>query len=413
MPNRVLSFIWGGIAAVMLLAFLFYPKIVIEASLRGISIWWDVLFPALLPFFVISDLMLGIGVVHFAGTLLDPLMRPLFRISGRGGFVMAMGFVAGYPVGARLAAQLRAKQELKRDEGERLVAFTTTADPIFLIGAVSIGFFHDPALALVLAVAHYLGAVIVGGIMRFHGKEAPTDMGEKNDKRNLLVRAIDAMRRAREEDARPFGQMFAEAVESALRLVFVVGGLVVFFCVFIDLLQKLGAIQWISSAAAIFLTLIGSDPGLAEALVNGLFEVTIGAQAASLAEVSYPQRAIVAAFVLSWAGLSVHAQVVSLLTNTGFRYWPFLFARLLHALISMLIVHLSWNALYPSAHAFTLRTAFHDTVTTALYEQSPFAFFFLMSAALSLLMAIVTLLSMFAAWIIKIVQRPGGQKHAK
>lgn len=413
MPNRVLSFIWGGIAAVMLLAFLFYPKIVIEASLRGISIWWDVLFPALLPFFVISDLMLGIGVVHFAGTLLDPLMRPLFRISGRGGFVMAMGFVAGYPVGARLAAQLRAKQELKRDEGERLVAFTTTADPIFLIGAVSIGFFHDPALALVLAVAHYLGAVIVGGIMRFHGKEAPTDMGEKNDKRNLLVRAIDAMRRAREEDARPFGQMFAEAVESALRLVFVVGGLVVFFCVFIDLLQKLGAIQWISSAAAIFLTLIGSDPGLAEALVNGLFEVTIGAQAASLAEVSYPQRAIVAAFVLSWAGLSVHAQVVSLLTNTGFRYWPFLFARLLHALISMLIVHLSWNALYPSPHAFTLRTAFHDTVTTALYEQSPFAFFFLMSAALSLLMAIVTLLSMFAAWIIKIVQRPGGQKHAK
>lgn len=413
MPNRVLSFIWGGIAAVMLLAFLFYPKIVIEASLRGISIWWDVLFPALLPFFVISDLMLGIGVVHFAGTLLDPLMRPLFRISGRGGFVMAMGFVAGYPVGARLAAQLRAKQELKRDEGERLVAFTTTADPIFLIGAVSIGFFHDPALALVLAVAHYLGAVIVGGIMRFHGKEAPTDMGEKNDKRNLLVRAIDAMRRAREEDARPFGQMFAEAVESALRLVFVVGGLVVFFCVFIDLLQKLGAIQWISSAAAIFLTLIGSDPGLAEALVNGLFEVTIGAQAASLAEVSYPQRAIVAAFVLSWAGLSVHAQVVSLLTNTGFRYWPFLFARLLHALISMLIVHLSWNALYPSAHAFTLRTAFHDTVTTALYEQSPFAFFFLMSAALSLLMAIVTLLSMFAAWTIKIVQRPGGQKHAK
>ena len=413
MPNRVLSFIWGGIAAVMLLAFLFYPKIVIEASLRGISIWWDVLFPALLPFFVISDLMLGIGVVHFAGTLLDPLMRPLFRISGRGGFVMAMGFVAGYPVGARLAAQLRAKQELKRDEGERLVAFTTTADPIFLIGAVSIGFFHDPALALVLAVAHYLGAVIVGGIMRFHGKEASTDMGEKNDKRNLLVRAIDAMRRAREEDARPFGQMFAEAVESALRLVFVVGGLVVFFCVFIDLLQKLGAIQWISSAAAIFLTLIGSDPGLAEALVNGLFEVTIGAQAASLAEVSYPQRAIVAAFVLSWAGLSVHAQVVSLLTNTGFRYWPFLFARLLHALISMLIVHLSWNALYPSAHAFTLRTAFHDTVTTALYEQSPFAFFFLMSAALSLLMAIVTLLSMFAAWIIKVVQRPGGQKHAK
>ena len=61
----------------MLLA---YPNAVIGASMRGILIWWDVLFPSLFPFLVLAELMLGFGIVHFFGSLLDPLMRPLFRL---------------------------------------------------------------------------------------------------------------------------------------------------------------------------------------------------------------------------------------------------------------------------------------------------------------------------------------------
>ncbi len=40
-------------------------------------------------------MILSFGIVHFFGTLLDPLMRPLFRVPGIGGFVMAMGFASG------------------------------------------------------------------------------------------------------------------------------------------------------------------------------------------------------------------------------------------------------------------------------------------------------------------------------
>ena len=149
-----------------------FPHVGFQAALRGVSIWWDVLFPALFPFFVISEIMLGFGIVHFFGTLLDPMMRPVFRIPGIGGFVMAMGFAAGYPVGAKLTSQLWEQKLVNREEGERLVAFTTSSDPIFLIGAVSIGFFHDASLAMILAVAHYGGSVLIGFMMRFHGRKS-------------------------------------------------------------------------------------------------------------------------------------------------------------------------------------------------------------------------------------------------
>ena len=92
------------ISVIVLMAL--FPEAALQSALRGLAIWWDVLFPSLFPFFVISEVLLGFGVVHLIGTLLDPMMRPLFRIPGAGGFVAAMGYVSGYPVGAKLTAKL-------------------------------------------------------------------------------------------------------------------------------------------------------------------------------------------------------------------------------------------------------------------------------------------------------------------
>ena len=45
---------------------------------------------------------MGMGVVHFIGVLMEPLMRPLFNVPGTGAFVLAMGIASGYPLGAAL-----------------------------------------------------------------------------------------------------------------------------------------------------------------------------------------------------------------------------------------------------------------------------------------------------------------------
>lgn len=68
----LLGFILAGCMLLMLL----HPEASLAAALRGLAIWWDVLFPSLFPFFVISEIMLGLGIVHLFGALLDPLMRP-------------------------------------------------------------------------------------------------------------------------------------------------------------------------------------------------------------------------------------------------------------------------------------------------------------------------------------------------
>lgn len=316
----------------------------LTASLRGVSVWWEVLFPALFPFFVLSELLLGFGIVHLAGTLLDPFMRPLFRLPGVGGFIVAMGFVSGYPVGARLSSRLMEQRLLTRNQGERLVAMTTTSDPIFLIGAVCIGFFGSLQAAPVLAFAHYSGALLLGIGSRFRGRSTDgLEDAVAPPRGNRLRAALAAMHQARIADGRPFGILLQQSLQSSLALMMIVGGLVVFFSATLDLLVNSGLLNLFRDLTASLLQLFGLAPNLSLAFMNGTFEVTLGAKAAA-SDPSLPliDRVAVAAFVLSWAGLSVHAQVAGLMSRTAWRYIPFARARLIHGFLAMLIVYLVW-----------------------------------------------------------------------
>lgn len=353
MPLKRISVV-QVIAAVTLsfaLLLIVFPEEAVHAALKGVSIWWDVLFPALLPFLVLSELMLGLGLVHFFGTLLDPMMRPLFRVPGIGGFVMAMGFASGYPVGARLTSQLWEQKLVTREEGERLIGFTTTSDPIFLIGAVSVGFFHDASLAGILAIAHYGSAIVLGFFLRFHGRTG--DPGKIKTAHTfggpIWLRAVKAMHAARLKDGRPLGTILQQALLSSLQMIIVIGGLVVFFSVFMEMLTS-GRVMNILYMLTNFVLQFFSIPlQLSQAVVNGFFEVTLGAKASGSAgaDIALIHKAAIAVFVLSWGGLSVHAQIVSLVQHTNIRYMPFLLSRFIHGLISAAAVYLLWEPLSP------------------------------------------------------------------
>src|SRR5699024_2786605 len=148
-----------------------FPSQALEASIRVLNMWWEIVFPYLLPFFITSELLISFGVVHFLVVLFDSIMRPLFKVPGVGSFGWIMGMASGYPTGAKIAVRLREEGQVTKQEAERLISFTNASSPLFLFGAVSIGFFHDTKLGLLFAITHYLGNVCVGLIMRFYGRK--------------------------------------------------------------------------------------------------------------------------------------------------------------------------------------------------------------------------------------------------
>jgi len=315
-----------------------FPQPVFQAALRGLETWWDIVLPALFPFLVISQLFWGLGLVHFLGVMLEPLMRPLFKVPGSGSVVMAMGYSTGAPVSALLTAQLRQKGMLTRVEGERLMSFTSNASPLFMMGAVAVGMLQQPHLGPLLAGAHYGANLLVGLLMRFYGKEE-TSSPPTPVSLNLLSQAWKAMQRAHQEDPRPLGQLFLEAVNQAFQTLLTIGGYIVFFSVFLQALSLWRILPLLVSLFSPILKAGGLSPQLAPAIATGFFEMTLGTKMASEVGAPLPEKLMAISLIMGWAGLSIIGQVGAMISRTDLRLTPFILARFLHGILAALLIH--------------------------------------------------------------------------
>src|SRR5699024_5854902 len=220
------------------LSIIIFSEDSLHASVRGLHIWGEVVFPSLLPFFITAELLISFGTIQFIGVLFEPVMRPLFKIPGAGSFAWMVGMASGYPTGAKISASLREKNELSQVEAERLVSFSNASSPLFIFGAVAVGFLHNAKLGLFIAICHYLSNVLVGICMRFYGKNQENSfVHSRKYEKNLFIRAFQKMHHTRTKDHRPFGQIIGDAVLSSIQTLIMVGGFIIIFSVFTSLLN--------------------------------------------------------------------------------------------------------------------------------------------------------------------------------
>ncbi|MBU9711238.1 sporulation integral membrane protein YlbJ [Evansella tamaricis] len=345
--SYIKTILYGTTTTFLALSFMIFPKEAYEASVRGLTMWWDVVFPSLLPFFILSEFLIRFGVVSFIGALFEPIMRPLFRVPGSGSFVWAMGLASGFPAGAKLTVRLRQDRKISAIEGERLVSFTNASNPLFIFGAISVGFFHDASLGIVLAVAHYAGNIIVGLAMRFYGV-GKADISETIKPKGFSLKyALQLMHGERLKDHRPFGKLMGDAIHSAIQTLLMIGGFIILFSVLNQILDLIHITVLLSIFTTIILSLIQMPNELSPALIQGMFEITLGSQTVSQTqETTLLQKAIITSFILAFNGFSVQAQVASILSETDIRFKPFFLARCFHGFVAAILTYFIFDWFY-------------------------------------------------------------------
>ncbi|WP_083485982.1 sporulation integral membrane protein YlbJ [Alicyclobacillus ferrooxydans] len=334
------TFLLGLMVVVFTIALVVYPQQGFKAGIEGLKVFWDIVFPSLLPFFILAELMLGLGVVRGLGVLLEPLMRPLFGVPGIGAFALSMGLAAGYPMDAVITSRFREQGLCSRVEGERLLAFTNTADPLFMIGAVAVGMFKSPAVGGLIAIAHYISAFLVGVSFKFWGRKngqiTPSNLSETRG--NILVRAVREIVKARNEDGRPFGTLLREAVTESMMTLLMICGFIVFFAVLIQILDISGIMKVLGYPLLVVYKVFGIHTGLVNPTLAGVLELDIGtAQVAAIHAAPMIQKLALVSAIIAWSGLAVHAQVAAVITSTDIRMAPYFLARFLHAALAAAI----------------------------------------------------------------------------
>jgi len=248
-----------------------------------------------------------------------------------------------------ITGKFRRSKLCTRIEGERLLSFTNTADPLFIFGAVAVGMFGYPRLGMVLAMAHYLSSFTVGVIFKYYGKHdqekaLPPVVSVEG---GLLRRAVQALLVARREDGRPLGKLMGDAVRESMSTLLMIGGFIMLFAVLVKILTLFGVFSLLNPFLGGTLKLFGIDPHLTAAVFNGLIEIDLGTVAASKAAAPLIDKVVIAGWIIAWSGLSVHGQVASVIHDTDIRMMPYMVARLLHAIFAAWYTWLLFGSLIP------------------------------------------------------------------
>ena len=303
------------------LALMLYPQESMQAARDGLALCGNVIIPSLFPFFVLSSLVVELGLAGYLGRMLEGVMRPLFNVSGVCASAFALGFVGGYPVGARTAIDLYQKGMCTRTEAERLLAFCNNSGPAFILGVVGAGVFASSRVGVLLYLAHALASACIGVLFRFY-KAAPG--GQKAQPRPQP-----------QFHAQRFSTAFTGSIKSSFLSTLNICAFVIFFTVVIKLLVLSGFLPGLAHVLGVLLAPLGFHQAWAERLLTGMIELSSGVW--SLAgEGALTGRISMAAFMLGWAGVSVHCQVVSFIGDSGLSVGTYLVGKFLHGGLSAL-----------------------------------------------------------------------------
>ena len=219
---------------------------------------------------------------------------------------LVLGLVGGYPIGAKTAADLYRENLVSREEAERLLAFCNNSGPAFILGVVGTGIFASSRAGLLLYLAHIAASLCVGLLFRFYRPGEGPRPGRHA---------------APQFQAASFPVAFTHSITGALSSTLNICAFVLFFTVLIRMLFLSGVMGALAGGAAALLELSSGVSSL-----TGAGTVT--------------GRLSMAAFMLGWAGLSVHCQVLAFLGDSGLSLRTYLTGKLLHGGLSALFTAL-------------------------------------------------------------------------
>jgi sporulation integral membrane protein YlbJ len=288
--RRLMDWVVPVALAALLLLMLAYPSATMDGALDGLRLWARYVLPSLLPYCILSQMLIESGTVARVGRLFAPITRGIFRLPSAGGPSLLLAYLAGSPTGARVARQLYEEGLLGHDAATRFASVSAMAGPLFLVGTVG-GMLGESRAGLLVLCACLVAALLNGVLWRFFGKAPPA----KEPAPQPLKPALRAL---------------PGAIRDACAACIAVGGAIAFFSVLIALATEANVL---SVLAAPLSPLLGQD--LAKALLSGMLEMTNGIRQVVDLPLSVQQRAALTVAIASFGGLSVAAQAALFLHN--------------------------------------------------------------------------------------------------
>lgn len=158
----------SGFMLLLFLTFLIYKDEVINGASDGLLMWYRLVLPSLLPFMILVNVMMHTDTISLLARVLGPLMKGFPGVSPKGSFAVLSGFLCGYPMGAKVSADLVTGNQISYTEGSYLLSFCNNTSPMFVMSILLMKFVPEKELHLPFFLILFLSPLLCGQFFRIY-----------------------------------------------------------------------------------------------------------------------------------------------------------------------------------------------------------------------------------------------------
>lgn len=288
--------------------FLLSPSLVISGASEGILLWFYTVLPNLFPFFVITNLLINTGAFQLLSRVFAPACRQLFQISDYGVLAILGGFLCGYPMGAKIVADLYQKSLITKEEGNYLLSFCNNASPMFIVGFFVTQKLRMPQLAIPSIIILFSAPLLCSYIFRRYYLN------------NHDVHSIWIDLKEQPITSTRFLEHFDSAIWNGMETILKIGGYIIFFSIIVQLAKSLTV-----------------STNLWNYILIPSFEITNGLSLLETTDLLFPQKYILMMSQLSFGGFCAMFQTKCVLNEFDFSMGHYIIEKLVTAIVTSLL----------------------------------------------------------------------------
>ncbi len=291
----------------------FFPYASYQGASSGLLLWFLNVLPTLLPFVIISNLMIRLNIAGQISRFLYPLFGRILRLSPNGCYPLLVGFLSGIPMGAKSSADLVSEQSIDREEGNFLLTLCNNASPIFIMNYIAMNQLKLPRIRLPLFVIIYSSSIVSALLFRSIKRISRLHKNQVMEKTNKIHPKTDT----NYESVRFSFDIMDNSIMNGFEVVTKIGGYIILFSILAQIINQ-----------------ISPGIGILKASFMGILEITTGINQICSIHIENDIKIVLTAVIASFGGLSGLAQTKSVLGNSRLSIKSYCIVKLLSALIA-------------------------------------------------------------------------------
>lgn len=211
-----------GISSVILfVSMLIFPKAVLLGSSNGLLLWFHIIIPTLFPFLLLSTFLLSTRNICYITNMFGSFISYIFGVSQPSSYCILVGFLCGYPLGAKTVADFVRDGLIPQEEGRYLLSFCNNTSPSFVMNYLVLKTLNKEKLLIPTLFILFFSSYLISIFERKHYHFTPLD---KHFLFHKPVWSIEA-----------FDLAVLDTFESLVKI----GGYIIFFSVLLTLCQQI------------------------------------------------------------------------------------------------------------------------------------------------------------------------------